>query len=95
MCVGSGLRPFNFFIFHAADISLSISLGYHPVCKFCKGLRWRGIARSHIFEPMSPELQLSSSLTSLPCALKTAHVHKGGDNALFSGRPVFRHGNVV
>ncbi|KAK1444752.1 hypothetical protein BgAZ_106580 [Babesia gibsoni] len=79
MCIGGGLRPSNFNVFREAHSSLSVAQGYHPVCRFCKGKRWSGVARAHIFDEALPELKLSAALTSLPCDLQTSTMYKVGD----------------
>ncbi|KAK2197015.1 bifunctional HAD superfamily/P-type ATPase [Babesia duncani] len=79
MCVGNGLRPSNFFVFCEAHSSVSVALGYHPTCRFCRGKRWSGIARAHAFEEATPEMKLSAFLTSLPCDLQTSKMYKVAD----------------
>ncbi|UKK02030.2 hypothetical protein MACK_001384 [Theileria orientalis] len=79
MCVGSGLNPNNFYLFNDSHISLSISLNYNPICKFCKGKRWQGISKAHIFEEPKPEFKLSSLITSLTSSLQTSQPYKVSD----------------
>ncbi|BAM40207.1 conserved hypothetical protein [Theileria orientalis strain Shintoku] len=79
MCVGSGLNPNNFYLFNNSHISFSISLNYNPICKFCKGKRWQGISKAHIFEEPKPEFKLSSLITSLTSSLQTSQLYKVSD----------------
>ncbi|GIX60856.1 uncharacterized protein BcabD6B2_02910 [Babesia caballi] len=79
MCIGGGLRPSNFYVFREAHSSLSVAQGYHPVCRFCRGKRWSGVARAHMFDEALPEMKLSAALTSLPCDLQTSTMYKVAD----------------
>ncbi|ORM40114.1 Transmembrane protein 94 [Babesia sp. Xinjiang] len=79
MCIGGGLRPSNFYVFREAHSSVSVAQGYHPVCRFCRGKRWSGVARAHIFDEALPEMKLSAALTSLPCDLQTSSMYKVAD----------------
>ncbi|UKJ90436.2 hypothetical protein MACJ_001369 [Theileria orientalis] len=79
MCVGSGLNPNNFYLFNDSHVSFSISLNYNPICKFCKGKRWQGISKAHIFEEPKPEFKLSSLITSLTSSLQTSQLYKVSD----------------
>ncbi|AFZ79377.1 hypothetical protein BEWA_022250 [Theileria equi strain WA] len=79
MCIGGGLTPSNFNLFKEANCSICVALGYHPVCRFCKGKRWEGVAKAHIFDDPVPEFRLSAALTSLPCALQTWQVFRVAD----------------
>ncbi|CDR97111.1 Uncharacterized protein KIAA0195 [Babesia bigemina] len=79
MCIGGGLRPSNFYVFREAHSSVSVAQGYHPVCRFCRGKRWSGVARAHMFDEALPEMKLSAALTSLPCDLQTSTMYKVAD----------------
>ncbi|GFE53094.1 hypothetical protein protein [Babesia ovis] len=79
MCIGAGLRPSNFCVFREAHSSVSVAQGYHPVCRFCRGKRWSGVASAHIFDEALPEMKLSAALTSLPCDLQTSSMYKVAD----------------
>ncbi|KAK1932835.1 hypothetical protein X943_001009 [Babesia divergens] len=79
MCIGGGLRPSNFYVFREAHSSVSVAQGYHPVCRFCRGKRWSGVVRAHMFDEALPEFKLSAALTSLPCDLQTSTMYKVAD----------------
>eukprot|EP00371_Babesia_bovis_P002955 XP_001611602.1 hypothetical protein [Babesia bovis T2Bo] len=79
MCIGAGLKPPNFCVFTEAHSSVSVAQGYHPVCRFCRGKRWSGVASAHMFDEALPEMKLSAALTSLPCDLQTSSMYKVAD----------------
>jgi len=77
--LGSALKPENFNVFHQADCSVSILVADTPLCRSCAGLVEPLEAdRPDSKVSISPEIQLSADLTSLPCSLQASHsFHEG------------------